>query len=161
MKTLSRNIDQRLQKIIAREKAAKQARETEEAHRLAQQTERQNAEARAQSDWVAVRSQFEKLVADLNGQLQETSMSLELGTSRVSATANRLEDLEVTLKRDGVLAKAQRLAVKIERDGLVRTTIMVNPQPEAEQAPFYIKDPQCTEKFRDVILTYLEAATGV
>ncbi len=158
---MSRTIDQRLQKIIAREKAAKQARVAEEAHRVAQQTERQDAEARAQSDWLVVKPQFEKLVADLNSQLQETGISLELKKSLVPATANRLEELEVTLKRDGVAAKAQRLGVKIERDGLVRAVIMVSPQPDAEQAPFYVQDPQCTEKFREVILTYLEAATGV
>ena len=158
---MSRTIDQRLQKIIAREKAAKQARVAEEAHRVAQQTERQDAEARAQSDWIVVKPQFEKLVADLNSQLQETGISLELKTSPVPTTANRLEELEVTLKRDGVLAKAQRLGVKIERDGLVRATIMVSPQPDTECAPYYVQDPQCTEKFREVVLTYLEAATGV
>jgi len=157
---LAKGINDRLQKIIARAKAAREARATEEAHRLAQQTERQDAEARARSDWVIVKPQFEAAVADLNGQLHETGISLELKASRIPATANRLEDLEVTLKRDGVAAHGQRLGLKIDRDGLVRATILAHPQSEMEQAPFYVQDPHCTEKFRDVILTFLEAAAS-
>ena len=140
-------LNARLQKIIAREKAAKEARTVEEAHRLAQQTERQDAEARARSDWIAVRPQFDKAIADLNDQLKDTGLSLELKSSRIPTTANRIEDLEVTLMRDGVAVNAQRLGLRIDRDGLVRATIMVTPQPETEQAPFYVQDPHCTEKF--------------
>jgi hypothetical protein len=159
--TLAKNPADRLQKIIARENAAKEARVAEETRRVAQQTERQDAEARAQSDWVIVRPQLEKVVAELNDQLKETGIALELKASRVPATANRLEDIEVTLSRDGRVVTAQRLGLKINRDGLIRATIMVNPQPETEQAPFYVQDPHCTEKFREAVLTFLEAATSV
>ena len=153
-------IDARLQKIIAREKAAKETRTIEEAQRLAQQTERQDAEARARSDWALVRPRFDGIVADLNDQLKDTGIALELKSSRIPTTANRIEDLEVTLKRDGVVVTAQRLGVRIDRDGLVRATVMVPPQPETEQAPFYVQDPHCTEKFRESVLTFLEAATS-
>ena len=51
--------------------------------------------------------------------------------------------------------------MKIDRDGLIRATIMVNPQPETEQAPFYVQDPHCIEKFREAVLTFLEAATSM
>jgi hypothetical protein len=88
-------------------------------------------------------------------------LTLELKASRVPATANRLEDVEVTLSRDGRAVNAQRLGLKIDRDGLIRATIMVNPQPEAEQAPFYVQDPHCIEKFREAVLTFLEAATSM
>jgi hypothetical protein len=38
---------------------------------------------------------------------------------------------------------------------------MVNSQPETEQPPFYVQDPHCIEKFREAVLTFLEAATSV
>jgi hypothetical protein len=44
---------------------------------------------------------------------------------------------------------------------VIQATIMVNPQPETEQAPFYVQDPQCIEKFREAVLTFLEAATSM
>jgi len=158
--TLPKSTDSRLQKIITREKAAKEARVAEEARRLAQQTERQDAEERARSDWVIVKPQLEKIVAELNDQLKETGIALELKASRVPATANRLEDLEVTLSRDGRAVDAQKLGLRIDRDGLVKATIIVNRQSETDQAPFYVQDPHCTEKFRDAVLTFLEAATS-
>ena len=106
---MAKNPADRLRKIIAREKAAKEVRVAEEARRVAQQTERQDAEARAGSDWAIVKPQLEKVVADLNDQLKETGIALELKASRVPATANRLEDVAVTLSRDGRAVNAQRL----------------------------------------------------
>ena len=158
---MAKNPADRLRKIIAREKAAKEVRVAEEARRVAQQTERQDAEARAGSDWVIVKPQLEKVVADLNDQLKETGIALELKASRVPATANRLEDVAVTLSRDGRAVNAQRLGLKIDRDGLIRATIMIDPQPEMEQAPFYVQDRHCIEKFREAVLTFLEAATSM